>query len=165
MAIYRILSDFRRGDFHSALAWAHRNRDALETIRSGVEFELHKLEFVKILQRPRDPTAALEAVAYSRKHFSRFADTHMKGTDQKTKSQAPPWGHRSQRSHLLTPYCLVCTTEIGRLMGALLYAGQLESSPYADLVSPDRFAAVERMLIQDNCVLQGMAQVSPLETR
>ena len=83
MAIYRILSDFRRGDFHSALAWAHRNRDALETIRSGVEFELHKLEFVKILQRPRDPTAALEAVAYSRKHFSRFADTHMKGADQK----------------------------------------------------------------------------------
>jgi E3 ubiquitin-protein transferase RMND5 len=39
----------------------------------------------------------------------------------------------------LAPFAATHMTDIKRLMGCLLFAGNLEKSPYTDLVSPHRW--------------------------
>lgn len=52
--------------------------------------------------------------------------------------------------------------DIQRLMGAVLYAGRLAASPYAELAGEDEVARVEQMLVEDNCLLQGLPPRSAL---
>lgn len=53
--------------------------------------------------------------------------------------------------------------DIRRLMGAVLYAGRLDSSPYTDLASPEQACRVENMLVADNCILHRLPPESALE--
>eukprot|EP00002_Diphylleia_rotans_P016143 TRINITY_DN3136_c0_g1_i3.p1 TRINITY_DN3136_c0_g1~~TRINITY_DN3136_c0_g1_i3.p1 ORF type:complete len:290 (-),score=52.35 TRINITY_DN3136_c0_g1_i3:290-1159(-) len=54
--------------------------------------------------------------------------------------------------------------EIQHLMGALPYISRLESSPYADLLSPDLWNDLSYVFARDMCRLLGLPQDSPLHT-
>lgn len=139
LAVHGILRDLRSGRLDSALEWAASQRAALRALGSTLEFDLHCLAFIRLLTRRGAPgdgrRAALE---HARRHFSAFTD----GSGGRLAS-------------------------IRRLMAAMLYAerpGGLEASPYADLVAPGRQRAVERAIVRDNCLMQGLPECSPLET-
>lgn len=60
-----------------ALVWAAAHREHLEMNNSSLEFKLHQLKFIGILEK--GPSCQNEAIAYARTHFKPFAFRHVKG--------------------------------------------------------------------------------------
>ncbi|KAJ2550844.1 hypothetical protein EV175_003917, partial [Coemansia sp. RSA 1933] len=56
-------------ELSSAIAWAVANRERLERLELPLEFELHRLRFLQLVERRR----GAEALAYARQWFHRFA--------------------------------------------------------------------------------------------
>ncbi|CAG8460625.1 1255_t:CDS:2 [Paraglomus brasilianum] len=52
--------------------------------------------------------------------------------------------------------------EIQRLMGSMVYFNNLNSSPYAELLSPDAWTDIQHQFTRDFCSLLGMSWESPL---
>ena len=52
--------------------------------------------------------------------------------------------------------------EIQRLMGCMLWAGRLQSSPYADFLSPAHWDAIALKFMRECCALLGQSYESPL---
>eukprot|EP00736_Rhodelphis_marinus_P007223 Rmarinus@m.20045 len=73
VAIYQVLDAVKRRDLQPALKWAAEQSERLRDMGSGLEFKLHRLQFVQFLSEKR----TLEALAYARKHFAPFSATHM----------------------------------------------------------------------------------------
>lgn len=71
--LYVILTAFRAHDLQPAINWTREKADVLRDGGSYLEFRLHRLAYLQILERG-DRTAALE---YARKHFSAFPE-HIK---------------------------------------------------------------------------------------
>lgn len=65
----RIIADVDSRRFHSAISWC---KEHLAPPR-GLEFDFHKLEFVRIVQDGHK----MDALKYARAHFSAFANTHL----------------------------------------------------------------------------------------
>ena len=53
--------------------------------------------------------------------------------------------------------------DIQRLMGAVLYAGRLGGSPYADLASREQVSRTEAQIVQDNCLLHRLPKDGALD--
>lgn len=62
------------------------------------------------------------------------------------------------------PFAAAHMHDIQRLMTAMLYAGQLASSPYASLQAPDLAARIENMLVADACIVHGLPPTGALES-
>lgn len=68
--LHLILTAFRKNDFSPAIAWTEENRHLLESSDSHLEFRLHQLAFLQILQQGN----CQQALAYAQRHFSTFPD-------------------------------------------------------------------------------------------
>ncbi|XP_061370083.1 protein RMD5 homolog [Gastrolobium bilobum] len=62
----------------------------------------------------------------------------------------------------LTPFASLNKDEFQKLMGCLLYAGRLESSPYSELMSPVHWEMTTEELARQFCTLLGQSYESPL---
>lgn len=125
--LYRILTAFRRDDLAPAIAWTADKRELLCHSSSDLEFRLHRLAYLQILQRgDRDG-----GLAYARKHFSAFPE------------------------HIAA---------VQKLMTCLLYAPDIDASPYKDMVNPSYRDEIERCLSREYCRAQGLARDSLLLT-
>ncbi|CDK26691.1 unnamed protein product [Kuraishia capsulata CBS 1993] len=63
------------GDLDKAIAWAKQNSERLEAIGSDLEFNLHKLQFVKLYNGTQDYPFA--AYSYAKRNFPTFGATHL----------------------------------------------------------------------------------------
>lgn len=66
--LHIILTAFQKNILQPAIEWAQSKREALRTADSNLEFRLHRLAYLQILQTG-DRGAALQ---YAQKHFSQF---------------------------------------------------------------------------------------------
>lgn len=73
----KILDCLRQHDLGPALEWARARRESLEAQNSSLEFKLHRLNFIGLLQGGLSKQN--EAVQYARKHFPQFVHRHEKG--------------------------------------------------------------------------------------
>ncbi|CAL0309480.1 unnamed protein product [Lupinus luteus] len=62
----------------------------------------------------------------------------------------------------LAPFAALNKDEFQKLMGCLLYAGRLESSPYSDLMSPIHWEMTTEELVRQFCTLLGQSYQSAL---
>lgn len=62
----------------------------------------------------------------------------------------------------LAPFASLNKDEFQKLMGCLLYAGRLESSPYSELMSPNHLEMTTEELARQFCTLLGQSCESPL---
>ncbi|EEB16344.1 conserved hypothetical protein [Pediculus humanus corporis] len=72
----KILDCLRQHDLEPALEWARARRENLEAQNSSLEFKLHRLHFIGLLQGGL--AKQTEAVQYARKHFHQFVNRHEK---------------------------------------------------------------------------------------
>lgn len=72
----RILDALKRRDLEPALQWAEANRQKLLEQNSSLEFRLHRLHFIDLLQQ--GILKQEEAISYARKNFQHLAVQHEK---------------------------------------------------------------------------------------
>ncbi|PNF29275.1 RMD5-like protein A [Cryptotermes secundus] len=72
----RILDSLKQRDLGPALEWAQSHRESLDTQNSSLEFKLHRLQFIDLIQRGQAGQA--EAIHYARTHFQQFINKHEK---------------------------------------------------------------------------------------
>ncbi|XP_015917145.1 E3 ubiquitin-protein ligase RMND5A isoform X1 [Parasteatoda tepidariorum] len=72
----RILDALKRKDLKPALTWAQSNREKLLEQSSSLEFRLHRLHFIDLLQQ--GVFKQEEAISYARKNFQHLAVQHEK---------------------------------------------------------------------------------------
>lgn len=72
----RILDSLKIHDLGPALEWAQAHRESLEAQNSCLEFKLHRLRFIDLIQR--GPLGQTEAIMYARTHFHQFINRHEK---------------------------------------------------------------------------------------
>lgn len=72
----RILDSLKGHDLGPALEWAQAHRQSLEAQNSSLEFKLHRLRFIDLIQR--GPLGQAEAIMYARTHFHQFIHRHEK---------------------------------------------------------------------------------------
>lgn len=74
----RILDSLKQHQLEPALEWAQARRDSLESNNSTLEFKLHRLHFIRLLQQGGIQSQQ-EAIQYARKHFHQFVKRHETG--------------------------------------------------------------------------------------
>lgn len=72
----RILDSLKQRDLGPALDWAQAHRESLDSQSSTLEFKLHRLQFIDLIQR--GPAGQTEAILYARTHFHQFVHRHEK---------------------------------------------------------------------------------------
>jgi len=71
-----ILERLKRKDLDPALEWAERHRACLERQNSSLEFKLHQLRFIGLIEK--GSSCQNEAIQYARTYLSRFVNSHEK---------------------------------------------------------------------------------------
>ncbi|KAK2713081.1 E3 ubiquitin-protein ligase RMND5A-like isoform X2 [Artemia franciscana] len=74
--INQILEHLKGGNVQSALAWCDRHKDKLHEMGSSLEFKLHRLCFISLIQE--GPSRQKDALTYARIYLPKFAGTHQK---------------------------------------------------------------------------------------
>ncbi|KAJ9579561.1 hypothetical protein L9F63_004746 [Diploptera punctata] len=72
----RILDSLKQRDLGPALEWAQSHRESLDAQNSSLEFKLHRLQFIDLIQR--GPAGQADAIQYARTHFQQFVHRHEK---------------------------------------------------------------------------------------
>ncbi|KAJ2443190.1 hypothetical protein IWW46_002643, partial [Coemansia sp. RSA 2440] len=134
--MYRTVSAVRGAmhDLTAALEWAVEHREALEAHGILLEFSLHRLRFLQLVEQG----SASKALAYAREWFPRFGGA--------SRPEAVP----SQLD------------EIEHLMGIFIYARRLNESPYAMLFTERRWEDGAHAFASAFCTLLGLSSASPL---
>ncbi|OAA62093.1 regulator of gluconeogenesis Rmd5 [Cordyceps fumosorosea ARSEF 2679] len=136
--MYDILSELRQHNLSPAIRWAHDNNTQLEAKGSNLEFELCKLQFVWLFRGPA---------------VNGLPDDGHNGHEGALLYARQHFG-RFQARHL---------REIQQLCCALVFAGNLEASPYSRLFRVDTaFEEVSASFTREFCSLLGLAAESPL---
>lgn len=139
--MYEILAQLRTAkNLAPAIEWARTNSARLEDRGSNLEFELCKLQYIRLFKgaaeadpriarnTPEDLSRAFE---YARRHFGRFQRRHLK--------------------------------EIAELAAAMVYSSNLQGSPYRSLFGHDAaFDDVALSFTREFCSLLGLSAESPL---
>ncbi|KAI0557812.1 E3 ubiquitin-protein ligase [Gracilaria domingensis] len=68
--LYHILKAFRNNHLAPAIEWAQANHELLQQSNSHLEFRLHRLAYLHLLQQDR----RAEALQYAQRHFCNFQD-------------------------------------------------------------------------------------------
>ncbi|XP_050439225.1 E3 ubiquitin-protein ligase RMND5A-like isoform X2 [Adelges cooleyi] len=71
-----IVESLKKKDICPALEWARENRSQLEIQSSSLEFKLHRLAFLTLIQKGVEHQT--KAVAYARANFGQFVEKHEK---------------------------------------------------------------------------------------
>ncbi|OAA81240.1 regulator of gluconeogenesis Rmd5 [Akanthomyces lecanii RCEF 1005] len=136
--MYSILSELRARNLSPAIRWAHDNNDRLEARGSNLEFELCKLQYVWLFKGPA---------------VNGLADDAHNGHAGALLYARQHFG-RFQRRHL---------RDIQQLCCAMVYAPNLEASPYSHIFAIDSaFDDVSASFTREFCSLLGLAAESPL---
>ncbi|KAJ2002452.1 hypothetical protein GGI04_003335, partial [Coemansia thaxteri] len=119
----------------AAQEWAAANRAALERLGlAGLEFTLHRLRFLQLVETTGNGNKGSGgALEYARTWFPRF--------------ERDPDGHMA---------------EITQLMGVLIYAPRVHTSPYAAMFAETRWAEGALEFASAFCAVHGVAAHSPL---
>lgn len=72
----KIMDALKKRDLSLALQWAHLHREQLQAQNSSLEFRLHQLQFMSLVQKGM--AAQSEAIAYARMYLSQFVNRHEK---------------------------------------------------------------------------------------
>ncbi|XP_063987024.1 E3 ubiquitin-protein ligase RMND5A isoform X1 [Diachasmimorpha longicaudata] len=98
-----ILDCLKQRNLEPALEWAYNHRDALLGQNSSLEFKLHRLQFIRLVEQ--GPSSQAEAVMYARKHLTQFVNRHEKEVQSLmgTLLYLPNGIQSSPYSHLLDP--------------------------------------------------------------
>uniref|UniRef100_A0A1B6KUT0 RING-Gid-type domain-containing protein n=1 Tax=Graphocephala atropunctata TaxID=36148 RepID=A0A1B6KUT0_9HEMI len=99
----RILDSLKQKELGPALGWAAAHREALEAQNSVLEFKLHQLRFIGLIQQ--GASAQAEAIAYARTHLGQFVHRHEKDIQNLMGMflYLPHGINTSPYSHLLEP--------------------------------------------------------------
>ncbi|XP_051160503.1 E3 ubiquitin-protein ligase RMND5A isoform X1 [Leptopilina boulardi] len=98
-----ILDCLKQKNLEPALEWATKHKEALLAQSSSLEFKLHRLKFIRLVQQgPRKQT---EAIMYARKHLPQFVTRYEKEVQSLmgTLLYLPNGIQSSPYSHLLDP--------------------------------------------------------------
>lgn len=82
--MYTIIESLERDDLSEAIRWAAAHRARLTERKSTLEFELHKIQFMRIFCSAH----VFEAIQYAQLHFPVFAARHLKEIQQLMASAA-----------------------------------------------------------------------------
>lgn len=77
MELNYILDCLKDHNLDPALAWVTNHRESLEMQNSSLEFKLHRLQFISLIQKGENTQT--EAINYARTHFYKFVHRHEKG--------------------------------------------------------------------------------------
>ncbi|KAJ6785306.1 hypothetical protein PWT90_09223 [Aphanocladium album] len=136
--MYSILSELRHRNLSPAIRWAHDNNDGLEAKGSNLEFELCKLQYVWLFKGPA-VNGLPDDMRNGHAGALLYARQHFA---------------RFQSRHL---------REIQQLCCAMVYAPNLEASPYRQIFEIDSaFDDVSASFTREFCSLLGLAAESPL---
>lgn len=99
----KILDCLKQRNLEPALEWAKNHREALLAQNSSLEFKLHRLQFIRLVQQ--GPSSQAEAVMYARKNLTQFVSRHEKEVQSLmgTLLYLPNGIQSSPYSHLLDP--------------------------------------------------------------
>ena len=120
----------------------------LEKLGSSLEFRLHRLHYLHLLQLE----GRQSALAYARRHFDYFGPSQIHG----------------QSVHNLdcdAAHSLFFVLEIQRLMGCLVFVNRIQDSPYKSLFSPSHWRDIEYAFARESRTLLGLSHESPLFVR
>ncbi|XP_058791140.1 E3 ubiquitin-protein ligase RMND5A isoform X1 [Phymastichus coffea] len=98
-----ILDCLKQKNLEPALEWSMKHREALIAKNSSLEFKLHRLQFIRLVQQ--GPSKQNEAIAYARKHLTQFVNRYEKEVQSLmgTLLYLPNGIQSSPYSHLLDP--------------------------------------------------------------
>lgn len=98
-----ILDCLKQKNLEPALEWAKNHRDELMSQSSSLEFKLHRLQFVRLVEQ--GPSSQAEAVMYARKNLTQFVSRYEKEVQSLmgTLLYLPNGIQSSPYSHLLDP--------------------------------------------------------------
>nr|XP_043617201.1 protein RMD5 homolog [Erigeron canadensis]XP_043617203.1 protein RMD5 homolog [Erigeron canadensis] len=154
---------YREGLFDIGDCFANESHE--ETI---IDRKTHFLEMYQILEsmKSRDLGPALNwATTNHEKLQQKGSDIQMK-LHRLQFMEILQHGHRDEALQYARKYFSLFANqhlpEIQKLMGCLLWAGKLESSPYPELLSPTHWAKLAHELAQQFCNLLGESYQSPL---
>ncbi|KAF4518343.1 hypothetical protein B566_EDAN007070 [Ephemera danica] len=107
-----ILDCLKQRNLGPALAWAIAHRESLADQNSSLEFKLHRLQFIGLVQQGIEQQAA--AVSYARTHFTQFVARHDREIQSLMGSLLflPQGLPSSPYSHLLDPHLWVEIHEV-----------------------------------------------------
>lgn len=71
-----ILESLKKRNVEPALEWVEQHRESLEAQNSNLEFKLHRLRFIGLIQE--GPGRQEHAIQYARNYFKQFVDRHEK---------------------------------------------------------------------------------------
>lgn len=147
-SMYAILQAIKAHDLALAIQWARANSEALETRGSNLEFELCKLQFLWLAK-----TTGVRG--YGDSNTGSVSTPAVTGGDLGPAFQyARAHFHRFQDRHL---------HEVQRLAAALVYAPNIEESPYANVFETNTaFDDVAATFTREFCSLLGLSAESPL---
>lgn len=136
--MYRILSELKSRNLVPAIEWAHQNYSKLEAKGSNLEFELSKLQFVWLFKGPI---------------VNGLPDDERNGQSGALQYAREHFA-RFQSRHL---------REIQQLCCAMVYASNLETSPYHQIFEINSaFEDVASSFTREFCSLLGLSAESPL---
>ncbi|XP_014482124.1 PREDICTED: protein RMD5 homolog A isoform X1 [Dinoponera quadriceps] len=98
-----ILDCLKQRNLEPALEWAKKHREALLAQSSSLEFKLHRLHFIRLVQQ--GPCKQTEAILYARQNLTQFVGRHEKEVQSLmgTLLYLPHGIQSSPYSHLLDP--------------------------------------------------------------
>ncbi|XP_066595553.1 E3 ubiquitin-protein ligase RMND5A isoform X2 [Prorops nasuta] len=98
-----ILDCLKQRNLEPALEWAKKHREALLVQNSSLEFKLHRLHFIRLVQQGQSKQT--EAIMYARKNLTQFVGRHEKEVQSLmgTLLYLPNGIQSSPYSHLLDP--------------------------------------------------------------
>ncbi|XP_011707300.1 PREDICTED: protein RMD5 homolog A isoform X5 [Wasmannia auropunctata] len=98
-----ILDCLKQRNLEPALDWAKKHREALLAQNSSLEFKLHRLHFIRLVQQ--GPSMQREAILYARQNLTQFVGRYEKEVQSLmgTLLYLPHGIHQSPYSHLLDP--------------------------------------------------------------
>ncbi|KAM0259978.1 hypothetical protein ACHAQJ_003071 [Trichoderma viride] len=136
--MYSLLSELRNKNLGPAIKWARQNNNRLESTGSNLEFELCKLQFVWLFKGP-EVNGLPDDGRNGQMGALRYAREHFA---------------RFQSRHL---------KEIQQLCGAMVFAPNIEKSPYRHIFQIDSaFEDVATSFTREFCSLLGLSAESPL---
>ncbi|KAI9321544.1 CTLH/CRA C-terminal to lish motif domain-containing protein, partial [Dichotomocladium elegans] len=92
----------RQQNVDSAIEWAQAHHEELNKLGSNLEFDLHRLQFIQLLQQQK----RMEAVIYGQTYFPAFADKHY--MEIKRMMAAIIFSHKLETS----PYRSLCSSTL-----------------------------------------------------
>lgn len=138
-SMYHILSELRDNhNLQPAIAWARENTKALEIRGSNLEFELCRLQYIKLIlsedptnEDPSDANGPQRALQFAREEFHAFSGRYL--------------------------------LELRQLAGAMAFCSNLEDSPYKGIFdNQTAWEEVAASFTREFCALMELSADSPL---